>query len=54
MPGRTGGQFGALEQQHVGAARLGQVIGDGAAKDAAADNDDTGMGLHEGKPPGTN
>ncbi len=30
--------FSALEQQHVAAAALGQVVGDAAADDAAADD----------------
>ena len=36
------GQLAALEQQHVGEAHLAQMIGDRAADDAAADDDDLG------------
>jgi hypothetical protein len=44
MPGGTGGELLALEQQHVLPAELGQVIGERAADDAAADDDDLGVG----------
>ena len=40
MPGRAAGQLLALQQDHVLPAELGQVIGDGAAGDPAADDDD--------------
>ena len=40
MPGRAGGQLAPLEQEHVGETHLAQMIGDGAADDAAADDDD--------------
>ena len=39
-------QTAFLEKHHVGPTKLGQVIGDGAADDAASDHDDTRMGLH--------
>ena len=44
MPGRAAGELLALQQHHVGDAELGQVIGDRAADDAAADDDDIGAG----------
>ena len=44
VPGRAAGELLALQQQHVGDAELGQVIGDRAADDAAADDDDVGAG----------
>ena len=40
MPGRAGCELLALQQHDVGPAELGQVIGDGAAGHAAADDDD--------------
>ena len=43
MPGRAGGQLLALQQHDVGPAELGQVIGDRAAGDAAADDDGAGL-----------
>ena len=42
MAGRAARQLGLLDQQHVAPARLGQVIGDAAAGDAAADHDHLG------------
>ena len=44
MPGRAAGELLALEQQHVGDAEPGQMIGDRAADDAAADDDDVRAG----------
>ena len=43
MPGGAAGELLAFEQQYVGPAELGQVIGDRAAGDAAADDDDAGL-----------
>ncbi len=43
VPGRAGGELGALDQHEVVPAALGQVIGDAGADDAAADDDDLGM-----------
>ena len=40
MPGRAGGELGALQQQHVAQAHLAEMIGDRAADDAAADDHD--------------
>jgi hypothetical protein len=40
MPGRAAGELLALKQQDVGPAEPGEVIGDRAAGDAAADDDD--------------
>ena len=40
MPGRAAGQFPTLEQHDVADAQLGQVIGDRAAGDSAADYHD--------------
>src|SRR5262249_37058874 len=44
VPGGAAGELLALEQQHVLPAELGQVIGERAADDAAADDDDLGVG----------
>ena len=44
MPGGAAGQLPAFEQHHIRDAQLGQVVGDGAADDAAADDDDVGAG----------
>ena len=44
MPGRARGQLLALEQHDVGPAELGQMIGDRAAGDAAADDDRACLG----------
>ena len=44
MPGRAGGELLALKQHDVGPAELGQMIGDGAAGDAATDDDGPGLG----------
>ena len=41
VPGRSRGQLGAFEQEHLETA-LGQVVGDAAANDAAADDQDLG------------
>ena len=40
VAGRAAGQLGLLDQQHVAPARRGQVVGDAAAGDTAADHDD--------------
>ena len=42
VPGGARGQAVALEQDDVLPAHVGQVVGDGAADDAAADDDDAG------------
>ena len=47
VPGRAGGQLGALDQHDVLPAALGQMIGDAGADDAAADDDDLCMRFHE-------
>ena len=44
VPCRAAGQLLALQQHDVGPAELGEMIGDGAARDAAADDDDAGLG----------
>src|SRR4051812_38322526 len=38
MPGRTAGEFAALDEDDVFPAEPGQMIGGGAADDAAADD----------------
>lgn len=42
MPGGAGGELLALQQHHIGDALLGEVIGDRAADDTAADDHDIG------------
>ena len=44
MPGRAAGELLALQEQHVLLAELGEVVSDGTADDAAADDDDLGLG----------
>ena len=44
VPRRAAGQLAALDQDDVGLVVTGQMIGDGAADDAAADDDDFGVG----------
>ena len=44
VPGGAGGELLAFKQDHVFPAELGQMVGDGAADDAAADDDDAGLG----------
>ena len=39
VPSGAAGQLTALQQHHVGNAELGQMIGDRATDDAAADDD---------------
>ena len=48
VPGRAGGELLALEQHDVGPAELGQMIGDRAAGNAAADDDRAGLGRKSG------
>jgi hypothetical protein len=43
VPGGARGELVTLEQDHVGAAHVSQVVGDGAADHAAADDDDSRM-----------
>ena len=43
MPGGAARELLALEQHDVAPAELGQMVGDGAADDAAADDDDPGV-----------
>ena len=40
MPGGAAGEFAALENDDVGPAQLGEMIGDRTADDTAADDDD--------------
>ena len=48
MPGGSGGQLCLLQQHHVSPAFMSQVIGQAAAHDTAADNDDPGLvGKHK-------
>ena len=47
VPGGTGGVLGTLEEHDVGPAQLGEVVQDGGADDATADDDDLGVGLHD-------
>ena len=42
VPGRARGQLVALQQQDVGPAFAGQVVGDGAADDATSHDHDAG------------
>ena len=42
VPRGAGGEAVALEQDHVGPAGMGEVVGDGAADHAPADDDDAG------------
>ena len=54
MPGGAGGELLALQQDHIGDALLGQVIGNRAADNAAADDHDIGArGQGLGHGPGT-
>jgi hypothetical protein len=39
VPGRTGRELVLLEQDDVGPAEVGEVVGDAAADHAAADDD---------------
>ena len=48
VPGGAAGELLALQQQDIGDAELGQVIGDRAADDAAADDHDVGAGGERG------
>jgi hypothetical protein len=43
VPGRSAGQLSLVQQQDVRPAPLGEVIGDAAAGDAAADDDDPSL-----------
>ena len=51
VPGRAGGQFALLEQQHVGPADLGEVIEHAGADHAAADDDRSRGSLHDSSSP---
>ena len=51
VPGGAAGQLALLEQQHVGDAELGQVVGGRAAGDAAADDDHTRMARQRHRTP---
>ncbi len=46
MPGRAAGQLALLDQHHVGLVVAGEMVRGGAADDAAADHDDSGVGGH--------
>ena len=46
MPGRTGCELGTLDQQHILPSRLGQVIQNAGAHDAAADHHHFCVALH--------
>ena len=54
VPGRAAGQRTLLEEHDVGPPELGQVVGDAAADDPAADDDHAGAlgraGGHDGSP----
>ena len=50
MPGRTRGQFRALDQHHVLHTEPGQVIDDAAADNPAADNHYLRMRIHINDP----
>ena len=43
VPGRAGAQFGFLQQDHVHPSLAGEVVGERAPEDAAADDDDAGV-----------
>jgi hypothetical protein len=43
VPGRAAGEPTALQQHHVPSAQLGQMIGEAAPGDTAADDDDLGL-----------
>jgi hypothetical protein len=43
MPGRAAGEAALFEQHDIRPTELGQVIGNRAADNAAADNDDAGV-----------
>ena len=47
VPGRAGGQLPALHQHHVGPPLPREVVEGAGPDDAAADDHDTGMGLHD-------
>jgi len=44
VPGGAASELLALQQHDVGPAELGEVIGNGTANDAAANDDDAGVG----------
>jgi hypothetical protein len=46
MPGRARGELGAFDEQHVLPTRLGQMIQNTGADDAAADHHDFRVALH--------
>ena len=54
VPGRAGGELVLLQHDHVRAVVAREVIGGRAADDAAADDDDLGVGgkvfAHSGEP----
>ena len=50
MPCRPRRQFITLQQHNIRPAQLGQVVQDGAADNAASDDDGLGMGAHKGLP----
>ena len=44
VPSGAAGELALFQQQHIGDAELGEVVGRGAASDAAANDDDLGVG----------
>jgi hypothetical protein len=50
VPGRAGGEPVALQDDDVGPAQVGQVVGDRRADDSPADDDDAGPGGQVGGP----
>jgi hypothetical protein len=40
VPGGAAGELALLQQQHIGAAHLRQMVGGGTANNAATDDDD--------------
>ena len=44
MPGGAAGELLALQEDHIGPAQLGEVVGERASRDATADDDGAGMG----------
>ena len=47
MPGGAAGQFALFQEDHIAPSHLGQVVGDAAAHDASADNDNLCTVAHD-------